>query len=110
MFKEKEDATHIRAAEVMREFGWDATSYGTLLQSMLQMEWIATYWDGMPHIEFKFGMQLQSMGRALPKRTLGMHPDAAVASKTKYFNAVVDDGEIDFCTSDILPPKLCQRS
>ncbi len=25
MFKEKEDATHIRAAEVMREFGWDAT-------------------------------------------------------------------------------------
>lgn len=25
MFKEKEDATHIRAAEVMRKFGWDAT-------------------------------------------------------------------------------------
>jgi len=25
MFKEKEDATHIRAAEVMRELGWDAT-------------------------------------------------------------------------------------
>jgi len=24
MFKEKEDATHIRAAEVMRELGWDA--------------------------------------------------------------------------------------
>ena len=23
-FKEKEDATHIRAAEVMRELGWDA--------------------------------------------------------------------------------------
>ena len=48
MFKEKEDATHIRAAEVMRELGWDATSQGTLLQSMLQMEWTATYWDGMP--------------------------------------------------------------
>ena len=25
MFKEKEDATHIRAAEVMRELGWDTT-------------------------------------------------------------------------------------
>ena len=25
MFKEKEDATHMRAAEVMRELGWDAT-------------------------------------------------------------------------------------
>ena len=25
MFKEKEEATHIRAAEVMRELGWDAT-------------------------------------------------------------------------------------
>ena len=25
MFKDKEDATHIRAAEVMRELGWDAT-------------------------------------------------------------------------------------
>ena len=25
MFKAKEEATHIRAAEVMREFGWDAT-------------------------------------------------------------------------------------
>ena len=25
MFKEKEDATHLRAAEVMRELGWDAT-------------------------------------------------------------------------------------
>ena len=25
MFKEKEGATHIRAAEVMRELGWDAT-------------------------------------------------------------------------------------
>ena len=25
MFKEKETATHIRAAEVMRELGWDAT-------------------------------------------------------------------------------------
>jgi hypothetical protein len=25
MFKEKKDATHIRAAEVMRELGWDAT-------------------------------------------------------------------------------------
>ena len=25
MFKEKEDATHIRVAEVMRELGWDAT-------------------------------------------------------------------------------------
>ena len=24
MFKEKEDATHIRAAEVMRELGWNA--------------------------------------------------------------------------------------
>ena len=24
MFKEKEDATHLRAAEVMRELGWDA--------------------------------------------------------------------------------------
>ena len=24
MFKEKEEATHIRAAEVMRELGWDA--------------------------------------------------------------------------------------
>ena len=25
MFKEKEDATRIRVAEVMRELGWDAT-------------------------------------------------------------------------------------
>ena len=25
MFKEKEDATHIRAAEIMRKLGWDAT-------------------------------------------------------------------------------------
>ena len=25
MFEEKEKATHIRAAEVMRELGWDAT-------------------------------------------------------------------------------------
>ena len=25
MFKEKEDATHLRAEEVMRELGWDAT-------------------------------------------------------------------------------------
>ena len=25
MFEEKEKATHIRAAEVMREVGWDAT-------------------------------------------------------------------------------------
>ncbi len=25
MFEEKEEATHIRAAEVMRELGWDAT-------------------------------------------------------------------------------------
>ena len=25
MFKEKEEATHLRAAEVMRELGWDAT-------------------------------------------------------------------------------------
>ena len=25
MFKDKEEATHIRAAEVMRELGWDAT-------------------------------------------------------------------------------------
>ena len=25
MFKEEEEATHIRAAEVMRELGWDAT-------------------------------------------------------------------------------------
>ena len=25
MFKEREEATHIRAAEVMRELGWDAT-------------------------------------------------------------------------------------
>ena len=25
MFKEKEDATHIRAAEVMRELGWNTT-------------------------------------------------------------------------------------
>ena len=25
MFKEKEEATHIRAAEVMRELGWDTT-------------------------------------------------------------------------------------
>ena len=25
MFKEEEDATHIRAAEVMRELGWDTT-------------------------------------------------------------------------------------
>ena len=25
MFKEKEEATHIRAAEVMRELGWNAT-------------------------------------------------------------------------------------
>ena len=40
----------------------------------------------------------------------GMHPDADVASKAKYFNAIFDDGGIDFCTSDILPPRLCQRS
>ena len=26
MFKEKEEATHLRAAEVMRELGWDATA------------------------------------------------------------------------------------
>ena len=25
MFKEKEEATHLKAAEVMRELGWDAT-------------------------------------------------------------------------------------
>ena len=25
MFKEKEEATHIRAAEIMRELAWDAT-------------------------------------------------------------------------------------
>ena len=25
MFKEKEEATHIRAAKAMREMGWDAT-------------------------------------------------------------------------------------
>ena len=34
MFKEKEEATHIRAAEVMRELSWDATDYGELLQSI----------------------------------------------------------------------------
>ena len=26
MFQEKEEATHMRAAEVMREMGWDATN------------------------------------------------------------------------------------
>ena len=33
MFKEKEDATNIRAVEVMRELGWDAMGQGVLLQS-----------------------------------------------------------------------------
>ena len=33
MFKEKEDATHLRAAEVMRELGWDAIEERALLQS-----------------------------------------------------------------------------
>ena len=30
MFKEKEEATHITAAEVMRKLGWDATNEGEL--------------------------------------------------------------------------------
>ena len=34
MFKEKEEATHIRAAEVMRELGWDATVTGEMPQSI----------------------------------------------------------------------------
>ena len=34
MFEEKEKATHIRAAEVMRELGWDATDQGELLQNI----------------------------------------------------------------------------
>ena len=34
MFKEKEEATHIRAAEVMRELGRDATDYGEMPQSI----------------------------------------------------------------------------
>ena len=35
MFKEKEEATHLKAAEVMRELGWDATDLIELLQSIL---------------------------------------------------------------------------
>ena len=34
MFDEKEKATHIKAAEVMRELGWNATDWGELLQSI----------------------------------------------------------------------------
>ena len=35
MFEEKEGATHIRAVEVMRELGWDATGWSELLQRIL---------------------------------------------------------------------------